>query len=125
MNTVQQCNERERISNNNNQQNRDQNHNESNYNYPYEDENQCNNSDNLNSNSINRDFAKNDDYIDFGEYAHLVEQEYKCPITQELMIDPYIVTVCGHSFEKQEIFSWLSKKRSCPLCNKKATTNDL
>jgi len=48
-----------------------------------------------------------------------------CPITQEIMKDPYISKVCGHSFEKVAILGWISKNQTCPKCCSKLTDQDL
>jgi len=41
------------------------------------------------------------------------------------MQDPFIITTCGHSFEKRNIVTWLEKKNTCPLCQRKATKDNL
>lgn len=32
------------------------------------------------------------------------------------MKNPYVVSLCGHSFEKEWIHNWMAKKLSCPVC---------
>ena len=41
------------------------------------------------------------------------------------MHDPYILTTCGHSFEKRNIHYWVTAKGTCPVCNRKARVDDL
>lgn len=53
------------------------------------------------------------------------EDIFLCPISKEFMNDPYIVTTCGHSFEKRNIYQWLQHKNVCPLCNRRAGVEDL
>jgi hypothetical protein len=60
------------------------------------------------------------------EFADVeIEEIYNCPIAQTMMIDPYILTNCGHSFEKCMIVSWLEHNETCPLCHRKSRLNDL
>ncbi|KAN0040524.1 hypothetical protein ACTA71_008861 [Dictyostelium dimigraforme] len=47
------------------------------------------------------------------------------PITMEIMSDPVISKLCGHSFSNDSIIAWLKKKETCPNCNIKITENDL
>ena len=35
-----------------------------------------------------------------------------------LMINPVILTTCGHTFEEVVIKDWFKKQVSCPLCKK-------
>ena len=51
--------------------------------------------------------------------------EYNCPISMTMMRDPYIITRCGHTFEKRNIVEYLNKKGRCPLCRKRASRSDL
>ena len=41
------------------------------------------------------------------------------------MKDPYIVTACGHTFEKSAIMECLMAREKCPLCNKDATIENI
>lgn len=41
------------------------------------------------------------------------------------MKNPWVVTECGHSFERKQIIKWLNKDEKCPLCNKKAVQKNL
>jgi len=50
---------------------------------------------------------------------------YCCPITREFMVDPYLLTSCGHSFEKYGIYNWLKHNQKCPVCNRVARICDL
>jgi len=42
-----------------------------------------------------------------------------CPITQEPIKDPYSVSPCGHTFEKDSIMSWHRINPTCPLDRKR------
>ena len=48
-----------------------------------------------------------------------------CPITQELMQNPLMITLCGHTFEGATITQWLKKEGKCPICKKNADTSNL
>jgi len=52
-------------------------------------------------------------------------EDITCPITQEVMTDPFVSRVCGHSFERAAIFSWVQKKQTCPKCNATLKQDDL
>lgn len=54
-----------------------------------------------------------------------IDPVYIDPISQSMMVDPYIIKNCGHSFEKSMIVSWLDTKETCPLCHRKAIKSDL
>ena len=54
-----------------------------------------------------------------------IESEYLCPISNSFMMRPYMLTSCGHTFEKAEIQLWLRHKNQCPVCKKYATANQL
>eukprot|EP00981_Chlorochromonas_danica_P013608 scaffold6573_cov159-Ochromonas_danica.AAC.1 len=43
-----------------------------------------------------------------------IPDEFICPITQTIMLDPYI-DVDGHSYEKKAIVSWLEQKKTSPI----------
>lgn len=46
-----------------------------------------------------------------------IPESLLCPISQILMNEPILVTVCGHTFEGSIIREWVKKKPVCPLCN--------
>jgi len=48
-----------------------------------------------------------------------------CPITQLVMRDPYVSKKCGHSFEREAIQSWVSKRHTCPKCCVSLNDEDL
>jgi predicted Zn-ribbon and HTH transcriptional regulator len=54
-----------------------------------------------------------------------IDPVYIDPISQSMMVDPYIIKNCGHSFEKTMIVSWLDRKQTCPLCHRQAIKSDL
>jgi len=53
-----------------------------------------------------------------------VPTEFYCPITGDLMNEP-VLGKDGHSYEKSEIFQWLSTNKTSPLTREPLTTDDL
>ena len=53
-----------------------------------------------------------------------VPREFYCPITGDLMNEP-VLGKDGHSYEKSEIFQWLSTNKTSPLTREPLTTDDL
>src|SRR3990167_3976284 len=47
-----------------------------------------------------------------------IPNEYLCPITQELMTDPVVIT-SGHTYERTAIETWLQDHDTCPLTKTK------
>lgn len=62
--------------------------------------------------------------MDYAEYEHLLEN-YRCPISMDIMTNPYLLTKCGHTFEKDMIISSLKVKSGCPVCRSDANFKDL
>lgn len=54
-----------------------------------------------------------------------IPESMLCPITQELMRNPMMITVCGHTFEGTSITEWLKKDAKCPICKKDANSSQL
>ena len=54
-----------------------------------------------------------------------VDQIYRCPISDRMMKVPYVLTSCGHSFEKRCVLDWVQEKGECPVCGKKAVLDNL
>jgi hypothetical protein len=48
----------------------------------------------------------------FGEFE--VPENFKCPITLEIMKEP-VMTSDGQSYEKKDILNWLEKNNTSPL----------
>ena len=44
----------------------------------------------------------------------LAPEEFICPLTLEVMVHP-VMSIHGHSFEKDAIFDWLQSNPVCPL----------
>lgn len=82
-----------------------------------------------NNDRIKPDFSDvdngNNNFKDDESYVYCDDDIFLCPISKEFMRDPYILTNCGHSFEKKNIYQWLQRKGVCPLCNRKAEVSDL
>jgi len=47
----------------------------------------------------------------------LLSSLFTCPITQEVFELP-ITLRCGHTFSKQSLLRWMTKKQCCPTCRK-------
>jgi hypothetical protein len=61
------------------------------------------------------------------EYDYVVskiEKELVCPISLEIMSNP-VNTACGHSFENEELISWIQKREFCPVCNQKINEREI
>ncbi len=43
-------------------------------------------------------------------------EDYFCPISKEIMVDPVIACKGGHVFEKTVIEQWLKTHKTCPTC---------
>eukprot|EP01088_Endostelium_zonatum_P016465 TRINITY_DN4460_c0_g1_i1.p1 TRINITY_DN4460_c0_g1~~TRINITY_DN4460_c0_g1_i1.p1 ORF type:complete len:240 (-),score=26.84 TRINITY_DN4460_c0_g1_i1:74-793(-) len=54
---------------------------------------------------------KNYNYVDDN-----IDQELKCTICQEPLLDPILEPKCSQMFCKVCIYSWIQDKRSCPHC---------
>ncbi|KAJ1303154.1 hypothetical protein OPQ81_011355 [Rhizoctonia solani] len=48
-----------------------------------------------------------------------VTQDYKCPLTLQIYVDPLTSSVCGHSFSAEAIRAWVRSNNKCPAqgCN--------
>lgn len=46
----------------------------------------------------------------------LKNENLNCPISNTLMTNPFIITKCGHTFQKECLIDWFNKKKTCPLC---------
>lgn len=51
-------------------------------------------------------------------------RSFLCPITQEMMKDPWACPHC-QSFERKAIVDWLARSPTCPLCGHCITEQDL
>lgn len=51
-------------------------------------------------------------------------KSFLCPITQEIMTDPWACPHC-QSFERKAIVDWLSRSSQCPMCCHPITVADL
>eukprot|EP01126_Amoeba_proteus_P054190 TRINITY_DN6652_c0_g1_i11.p1 TRINITY_DN6652_c0_g1~~TRINITY_DN6652_c0_g1_i11.p1 ORF type:complete len:632 (-),score=135.07 TRINITY_DN6652_c0_g1_i11:348-2243(-) len=64
-----------------------------------------------------------------GEAQPLVEEEdvpeeFVCPISREIMIEP-VIAEDGHTYERQDVFDWISKKGTSPITREKISPNVL
>ncbi len=46
-----------------------------------------------------------------------VQDSFRCPITQDVMVDPVIVTETGHTYERSAIEQWLRTHNTDPKTN--------
>lgn len=53
------------------------------------------------------------------------EKEIICPLTHEPFTDPVTSIVCGHSFDRSNIMTWLKTSNTCPTCREHLTAKDL
>lgn len=51
-------------------------------------------------------------------------RSFLCPITQEMMTDPWACPHC-QCFERKAIVDWLARSPNCPLCGRSITVADL
>ncbi|CAM9437747.1 unnamed protein product [Discosporangium mesarthrocarpum] len=51
-------------------------------------------------------------------------QEFICPITQEVMVDP-VVCADGHSYERKALAAWLATHDSSPMSNTRLTSSSI
>src|ERR1700736_5690918 len=50
---------------------------------------------------------------------------YICPITSEIMKEPVLNKISGHTYEKDSITTWLEKNNTDPITREKSTIQDL
>ncbi|KAH9950583.1 zinc-finger of the MIZ type in Nse subunit-domain-containing protein [Amylocystis lapponica] len=73
------------------------------------------------------DDSDDDDDVQIGG----VTQDYKCPLTLTILVDPVTSTICGHSFSQDSIKEFLgpnrATKKECPAagCHKQISLSDL
>jgi ubiquitin len=54
-----------------------------------------------------------------------VPDSFRCPITQDVMVDPVIVTETGHTYERSAIEEWLRTHNTDPTTNVQLRSNNL
>ena len=47
-----------------------------------------------------------------------------CPVNRDLMIEPIILTKCGHTFERSIVEEWIQSNGNCPQCRCQCTVDD-
>jgi len=52
-------------------------------------------------------------------------QEYLCPITHEIMLDPVILITSGHTYERESIEQWLKQNGTDPQTREPISTHQL
>ena len=57
-------------------------------------------------------------------YKDFQQDEFHCPILQEVMTDPYI-TPWGQSFERCAIEQWVQRKQTCPITRRRLNLHQL
>lgn len=53
-----------------------------------------------------------------------IPEEFLCPITNEIMKHP-LMTIHGHTFERDAIFEWLQDHSTCPLSRRELSASKL
>lgn len=51
-----------------------------------------------------------------------VDENTDCPITGLPMVNPVVVTPCGHRFEEGAIKKWVNAGKTCPCCREGVTS---
>lgn len=70
--------------------------------------------------NIEEEIQENNKKIKKEEEEELLRpNEHYCPISNELMDNPYIIVPCGHSFNYNNITHWLRSNNTCPNCRLK------
>jgi hypothetical protein len=54
-----------------------------------------------------------------------VPDSFRCHITQDVMVDPVIVTETGHTYERSAIEQWLRTHNTDPFTNMQLSSNNL
>jgi hypothetical protein len=54
-----------------------------------------------------------------------VPDSFRCPITQDVIVDPVIVTETGHTYERSTIEQWLRTHNTDPYTNVQLRSNNL
>lgn len=54
-----------------------------------------------------------------------IPEQFICPITIEIMEEPYIDVSDGRSYERKAIFQWLKKDKSSPMSRQPLTKTNL
>lgn len=52
-----------------------------------------------------------------------IPPEFLCVISQEVMNDPVVLVVCGHTFDRASIDAWFRAHNSCPSCRTAGSKN--
>ena len=45
------------------------------------------------------------------------DDTFRCPITKEILVEPYIMVDTGITYERSAIKKWLQDHNTCPLTN--------
>eukprot|EP01080_Neovahlkampfia_damariscottae_P012752 gene12752-7028_t len=59
------------------------------------------------------------DDIDFENIITKIEDEFKCPICQELLIHSTTIVSCSHTFCLDCLKEWFKSNKNCPVCRKR------
>lgn len=55
----------------------------------------------------------------FNLWANIILSQF-----EGLMTNPFIITKCGHTFQKNSLEEWVKKKSNCPICRISITKDD-
>lgn len=56
------------------------------------------------------------------DFVQKPSEEYFCPVTQELLTNPYQSSCCGNQFSKEAVTQLQQLQKPCPMCRKKKMT---
>jgi hypothetical protein len=56
--------------------------------------------------------------VDFEKVIFSVQEEFKCPICQDLLIDSTSIASCSHTFCLDCLREWFKTNKNCPVCRK-------
>ncbi|KAF8525241.1 hypothetical protein BU17DRAFT_84170 [Hysterangium stoloniferum] len=51
-----------------------------------------------------------------------IDQELSCGICLDILVSPYTIIPCLHSFDKSCLMEWWKKNSNCPTCQKESTS---
>jgi hypothetical protein len=57
-------------------------------------------------------------HVDFEKVVSGVQEEFKCPICQDLLIDSTTIASCSHTFCLDCLKEWFKTNKNCPVCRK-------
>ena len=73
---------------------------------------------------------ENDDQIEAPPHKKIKieytpDDTFRCPITKEILVEPYIMVDTGITYERSAIKKWLQDRNTCPLTNIQLNSKDI